>query len=55
MAAAQPSKGLHPLCHEHHIKMKLDPVLSKNEGKDARLPVRSPIASSTTTALTVTS
>ena len=32
MPATQPSKELRALCHEHHVKMKLNQSLSDNKG-----------------------
>jgi hypothetical protein len=34
MPATQPSKEFHALCHEHHVEMRPNQILSKSEGQD---------------------
>lgn len=36
MPATQLSRELHPLCHEHHVKMRLSLILLQSEDKDAQ-------------------
>jgi hypothetical protein len=36
MSAAQPSKELHALCHEHHAEMRLNQILLKSEGQETQ-------------------
>ena len=35
MPATQPSKQFHPLCHEHHVGMKVNEKIVKSNGKGA--------------------
>ena len=36
MPATQPSREFHALCHQHHVKMRLNLILLKSQDKDAQ-------------------
>jgi hypothetical protein len=39
MSVGRPSRELHPLCHEHHIGMKLNPILVTTGSEHTQLLV----------------